>query len=617
MNLLWIRIRTLHKLGFGNLLRIFIYRSSIKLQLKSLHQSKGVYEQGPFFTPCYLNPISSVKIDSQAWQHSTNLFSSFSTSFNNIPDWLTNPITGKRILNSHRPWSKILDFDSEVGDIKVLWELSRMDWVLAFACQIRQGDSVKLEALNLWLADWCKNNPPYLGPNWKCGQEASIRVMNLAMGVMVLGQKANETTSTLRCLISLHLQRIERTLGYAIAQDNNHGTSEAAALFIGGSWLFEFGCDKASSWQHTGQYLLENRIKKLIGSQGTFSQYSLNYQRMMLDTVCMVELWRLKMQLPSFSETYYDQVIKATSWLYHMIDAASGNGPNVGANDGARLFQFTSAAYRDYRPTVQLAMILFCKKLAYDEGPWNDAVRFLGVELPTQKIEPAGDYLADDGGFAVIRNHDAMIMMRYPRFKFRPSQSDALHVDLWIRGSNILRDAGTYSYNTKPYWLDYFGGTKGHNTIQFDDRDQMPRISRFLFGEWLQTSTLAGINLAGNNKSFRASYRDYKGASHTREIILMPTCLMVKDSVSGFSYKAVLRWRLLPGEWLINVNNDIVSLVGPDKIKIRLICSLPLSRVELKDGLESLFYLRKTALPVLEVEVNQPCLFDTEISWAS
>ena len=38
-------------------------------------------------------------------------------------------------------------------------------------------------------------------------------------------------------MITLHLVRIAATLPYAIAQDNNHGTSEAAALFIGGAWL--------------------------------------------------------------------------------------------------------------------------------------------------------------------------------------------------------------------------------------------------------------------------------------------------------------------------------------------------------------------------------------------
>lgn len=49
-----------------------------------------------------------------------------------------------------------------------------------------------------------------------------------------------------------------------------------------------------------------------------------------------------------------------------------------------------------------------------------------------------------------------MAMLRYPRFRFRPSQADALHLDLWLEGRNLLRDAGTYSYNTESAWLSYF-----------------------------------------------------------------------------------------------------------------------------------------------------------------
>ena len=67
------------------------------------------------------------------------------------------------------------------------------------------------------------------------------------------------------------------------------------------------------------------------------------------------------------------------------------------------------------------------------------------------------------------------------RFRFRPSQADAMHVDLWVKDQNLLSDAGTYSYNTDARWLKYFPGTQSHNTVQFDDRDQMPRLGRFLF----------------------------------------------------------------------------------------------------------------------------------------
>jgi len=74
----------------------------------------------------------------------------------------------------------------------------------------------------------------------------------------------------------------------------------------------------------------------------------------------------------------------------------------------------------------------------------------------------------------VLRHGPAMALLRYPRFRFRPSQADALHLDFWVSGENWLRDAGSFSYNTEQRWLNYFPGTVAHNTIQFDGRDQMP-----------------------------------------------------------------------------------------------------------------------------------------------
>ena len=81
------------------------------------------------------------------------------------------------------------------------------------------GDSRSLTRLNTWLADWCLHNPAYFGPNWKCGQEAAIRVMHLAMAALILDQQSGPSPALLT-LIRAHLKRIAPTLQYALAQDN-------------------------------------------------------------------------------------------------------------------------------------------------------------------------------------------------------------------------------------------------------------------------------------------------------------------------------------------------------------------------------------------------------------
>lgn len=606
-------------LGLPNIARVGAFRIGVKLGLNPVRRLAAVVPAGPFFGRALEMPVSGGEVMT-GWCTTTQLFSHWLIAVSDQPpDWLANPFTGQRVASPERGWWQIPDFDPAVGDIKLIWELSRMDWVLAFAQRVRQGNAAALDQLNDWLADWCAHNPPYRGPNWKCGQEASLRVMQLAMAALVLGQ-VRTPAPALRDLVELHLQRIAPTVQYAMAQDNNHGTSEAAALFIGGSWLAALGVTEGERWQRMGRRWLENRAARLIGPQGSFSQYSLNYHRVMLDTFCMAEVWRKHMALPAFTERWQSRALAATQWLRHMVNPFNGDGPNVGANDGARLLQLADTPYRDHRPSVQLAMALFAGQRAYSaDGAWNHTLSWLGEAPPTESAPPMSDYVADDGGFAILRRGTTMAMLRYPRFRFRPSQADALHLDLWLGGENLLRDAGTYSYNTDPQWLNYFGGTASHNTVQFDDRDQMPRLSRFLLGDWLRTSFLQPLARDAKASRFAAGYRDRQGASHKRQVELGDTQLRVMDDVAGFKHKAVLRWRLPPGNWRLEGAQSAprLTLADPGSPVLAVNVNVAITRCELVQGWESRHYLEKTPVPVLEVEIQQPGTLTTEIYWAS
>lgn len=609
--LLIIKFQTAVSLGIANLCRSLFYRVGVKLGFNSVRRLKASTPHGNFFIA---DKWSSANLSAPShWQKSGRIFSYFSFSVSDAPpDWHSNPLTVEHIVKLESDWWLIPDFDPAVGDIKLIWELSRFDWVLAYAQQARAGDSKSFERLNNWLNDWCKNNPPYKGPNWKCGQEASIRVMHLAMASVILNQ-VKTPTKALVDLIELHMQRITPTISYAMAQDNNHGTSEAAALFIGGSWLEKLGISRGSRWEALGRRFLENRAKRLISVDGTFSQYSLNYHRVMLDTFNMVEVWRRQLSLPAFSAGWQQRVQAAAHWQYAMTNRWNGDGPNLGANDGARLLQLTDTDYRDFRPSVQLASVLFAGARAYpDEGVWDQPLRWLGLADPQVALPDPKSEVFDQGGFALLCDGDAKALLRYPRFRFRPSQADALHVDLWFQGRNLLRDAGTFSYNTEARWMNYFPGTASHNTVQFDDRDQMPRLSRFLFGGWLKTTVFKSLSRTSEGQTVTAGYKDRYNARHTRTVYLSTGLLRVTDEVTGFKEKAVLRWRLEPGDW--EMTN---GLLANGSHTIRVVGDIPIKRCELVQGWESRFYQDKQSVPVLEVEVNQPCILTTEYRWNS
>src|SRR3546814_7985904 len=95
-------------------------------------------------------------------------------------------------------------------------------------------------------------------------------------------------------------------MSYAVAQANNHATSEAAALFIGGSWLAANGSRAGESLVRRGRQHLEKQVARLVEEDGSFSQYSLNYHRVLLDTLSIVEIWRRHLDLARSEEHTYE-----------------------------------------------------------------------------------------------------------------------------------------------------------------------------------------------------------------------------------------------------------------------------------------------------------------------
>lgn len=596
------KIRTILALGVINILRVVSYKFTIKLGLHPVTRLKSKPSKGPFFLlPLTINETLP---SNSSWNKNIWFFGWLKVPIPKAtPNWFENKFSQKLQPNNYYDWWRIPDF--ETGDIKGLWELSRFDWVAAWATEAAKGNSSNLKNLNIWLESWSQENPPYKGPNWKCGQEASIRVIHLVTASWILSQDENPQTGLIE-IISSHLQRIVPTIHYAIGQQNNHGTSEAAALFIGGSFLL--GKDRrAKSWVEVGRFWLEDRANKLISEDGSFSQYSVNYHRLMLDSYSLAEAWRAHRNLSPFSKQLIAKLQAATVWLEILTNDENGDAPNIGANDGARLLQLIDSKYRDFRPSVQLAAALFDKRDVYGHGPWNAPLGWLNVKMGARKSK-IESHSFNDGGYHVLRKNKTMVIMRYPRFTFRPSQADSLHVDFWVSGENLLRDAGTYSYNS-PY-SKWYAGTSAHNTIAFDNRDQMPRIGRFLYGNWLKSKNIEKIKILDKKITAGASYIDWLGACHERFIELEENRMTCMDKISGPFSVACLNWRLKPGNWKVDgsrvINENIVIEITSDEVYVEL---------KLGKTWESRFYQNEQEIPLLSVTIKKPAVIITRINY--
>jgi hypothetical protein len=614
----------LPKIGLNNIARVVIYRLLISTRLHSACLLHSKVETGIFFNEESDRVLKSkILHPTRAWVNTGNYFDCHPIQITfEPPNWFGRPISGLSDWPSGNPWWNPINQNKiNESDIKEIWDLSRFHWVIAMAVRGANGDIVELKRLNRWLSDWVEKNPPYNGPNWRCGQEASIRVMHIAAAALALNKTALLNT-VIKYFIIAHLKRISSTLSYAIAQDNNHGVLEAVGLFVGGEWLAKENNEpEFRIWADEGRMWIEERVSKLIAEDGSFSMYSVTYHREFLDALSFAEIWRRHLNLSCFSSGFMNSTARAALWLKSFTHELTGDAPNIGANDGTRLFQFTENNYRDFRPSVQTASVLFCGKKAYDYGTWDILLQWFDILLPSDTLPCESSRQFDNGGFAILRGikEDVQAFMRYPRFKFRPSQADLLHLDLWLGGVNILRDAGSFSYNTNGQLLNYFNGTSSHNTIQIDGHDQMPRLSQFLFGSWHSCKWINNVSSDQHGSYFGAAYSDDYGASHRRSIQLSHGQLDVCDELTGVKRSALLRWRFAPCQFKISISEYRVSVEFFYKkfhLSMTIESSVPILRCEIVEGFESLHYNQKTPLPVFELETQNDCILKSVFSWS-
>jgi asparagine synthase (glutamine-hydrolysing) len=402
------------------------------------------------------------------------------------PDWHANPFTGQH-APADRHWSAIDDFG--FGDIKLIWEVNRFGFTYALVrAYWRTGDERYAEVFWRLVEDWRSQNPPYRGPNWKCGQETTFRVMAWCFGLWgFLAAQATtpERVVNLAQLIAVSGERIAGNFAYALSQRNNHGISEALGLWTIGTLFPEL--THSTRWQQQGRAALEQQARQLIYDDGSFAQHSVNYHRLMLhDYVWVLRLAALN-QL-TFSDTVHEHIRRASEWLYQLQDERSGRLPNYGQNDGALILPLTNADYQDFRPVLQGACYLTAGTRTYAAGPWDEELLWLcGPEAlkKPQRTPLRADFTAPAGGYQTLRSEAGFVFTRCARLRHRPAQADMLHVDVWWQGYNIACDAGTYSYHALAPWNNALAGTACHNTVTVDGYDQMAQAGKFLWLPWL------------------------------------------------------------------------------------------------------------------------------------
>ncbi|MFJ8234252.1 alginate lyase family protein [Ureibacillus sp. NPDC094379] len=476
-------------------------------------------------------------------------FSKFHFDYKEI-NWNYSPAT-KKFAPKDKHWSEIADLNSDFGDIKWIWELSRFTFAYPLAqAYVITKDEKYPEKFWLLFEDFTKNNPLECGVNYKCGQEISLRLMAWIYAFSIFFDSPTLSEDRLKLLVKTiyhHADHVNRHISFALESvKNNHSISEAMGIYTIGSLFPMF--DKAEEWKTRGKKFLEREISWQIYEDGSYIQHSFNYQRLVIQDITWVLTLASKLN-DKFSKEFYDKFEKTILFLYNFQSGDEGRVPNYGMNDGAYIQPLTVRPYLDYRPVLQAAWIVLKSKRLYNERLSDEIAIWLGLNTNVELDNIVRDSkYYENGGYLVSRKNNQLATMRCTSYKHRPHQADMLHVDFWVNEHNILADAGTFSYNTDLETIKYFNGTKSHNTILLNELDQMTKVSRFIWLNWTK-SKVHNVGFTKDKDNFEGEHFGYKPSTHRRNVLHSESCLVIEDKLELINESTVSL------SWLFGVKN--------------------------------------------------------------
>lgn len=447
------------------------------------------------------------------------------------------------------------------GDIKFIWEPARFGWAVTLArAYALTGDESYPRAFWQQFERFTAANPPYIGPHWTSGQEAALRLLAFTfVGTVFSGSPVSTPArmASLAASIAQHAHRIPVTLVYARAQENNHLISEAAGLYTAACVLPDH--PDASQWRELGWKWLNRALQTQIAPDGTYTQHSANYHRLMLQAA----VWTAALagaKWDEFPRLTRERLAAATGWYNHQLDRVSGETPNLGSNDGALILPLAQhATFRDARPTLQSAARAFTGSPALPPGVWDEMALWLPVPAPSADlpVPAAPTQLRVDAP-------DSWAVLRAAHFDHRPSHADPLHVDLWWCGLNLAADPGTFLYNGAAPWDNPLGATRLHNTVCVDGADAMTPVGKFLWLDWAQSMVLE------HGESRAAAQHDgyaRRGVLHRRTIEVVNGVWRITDDllpapgVVPREHAFTLHWLLADLPW--RLDGQTLTLQAP------------------------------------------------------
>jgi hypothetical protein len=375
------------------------------------------------------------------------------------------------------------------SDVKTVWELSRMQWLMPCAqAWVLTRDEKYAQHVREVLDDWIAANPYACGVNWGVTMEPAMRLLTWTWMLRACADSAAfaDTAFRERLMSALFLHGVF-TEKYIERSDvnGNHFTADAAALVVVGA-LFGAGAD-AERWLREGQHDLEHEIVRQVHADGVDFEASSAYHRLVAELFLFASV-ALRAAGRATSEAYR-QRLAGMARFTAAYSRPDGFAPLWGDNDNARALPFGTQPLRDHRYLVGLiALYLGNPELltlaggARGEAAWLFGPSAANALSADEAAQPPQAFR--DGGVYVLRDARNHVFIDCGPIGLAGrgghGHNDLLSFEAVLDGVPLITEGGCYVYTADTASRDIDRGTRSHNTPLVDGQE----INRFLGPEF-------------------------------------------------------------------------------------------------------------------------------------
>lgn len=458
--------------------------------------------------------------------------------------WHLDPVTGKYWPSESYCFDIPYRHRDDLGDIKYVWELNRLQFLppIAALARLRDDGAARRFCIET-IESWIDANPPFMGVNWISGIEIALRAVSLILTVSLLGPEVFSEASAVRLRMALNAHAVWLArYPSRHSSANNHLISEAAGLFLVGTLMPDLPL--AAAYQAEGFEVLCAEAEKQILEDGVGAEQSPTY------TAFTLEWYLLAMKAGegagiAFPPHARHRVAAAARHLRWITDER-GHQPRIGDDDEGRVIVSQTGGENDYVSSVLgcLAGALNAPELVPPDVKPHLRHLFVGGPPGSVSEGPSGCQFFDAGGYTVFRQEMAgrrsLLVFDHGPLGYLSiaahGHADALAIWLHLDGIPVFVDAGTYLYHSGGDWRDRFRGTSAHNTLTLAGENQSSIAGAFNWSHKARAKRTPMRQTADSSCSV-AQHDGYKhrfGVLHQRTISLeAPDGYAVEDRLLG------------------------------------------------------------------------------------